>query len=171
MRTNLILPLIILCLICSEPCYAYFGTVTHVSKGDLLKVTAEGVVQDVRLYGVMCPVKGQPFYEDALVLTKFLANLKTVDITPLFKDSDGITNALVRVQGSKEYLNNQLVSHGLAWIKPVECKARMCVEWKKLEELAQKNGIGLWGDSPAIPPWEWQKAERMDIRNRSQEKQ
>ena len=78
----------------------------------------------------MCPVHGQPYHDKARLLVNNLTLQRNAEITPLFNDEEGINNALVRIQGHKDYLNGQLVGYGMAWVKPVQCKARMCDEWK-----------------------------------------
>jgi len=150
-------------------CYAYSATIVDVRAGDLLVVRAEGGTQTIRLYGVMCPVHGQPYYDKARLLVNHLTLQRNAEITPLYNDEAGISNALVRIQGVKDYLNGQLVGYGMAWVKPAQCKARLCDEWRKLEKLTQKNLVGLWAELNAVPPWEWQKAQRMEIYRRSQE--
>lgn len=160
---------LILAVAFCAPCHAGVGRVVEILEGDLLVVNADGAQQKIRLYGVACPVRNQPFFSQARVLTTHLTLQKGVEITPVFTDSDGIVNALVRIEGVRDYLNGQLVSYGLAWVKPTDCKARLCDDWKKLEGLAQQNAIGLWAESGTIPPWEWKKAERMDIYFRSKE--
>jgi len=140
----------------------------EVLKGDTFTVSVEGAVQQVRLYGVMCPVMGQPFYNKARDLVRVWAQLKNAEIIPVFTDSDGITNALIRLDAGKDYLNSMLVSYGMAWVRPL-CRGRFCAEWKRLESMAQQNGVGLWSESPSIPPWEWEKAMRQIIRDKSKE--
>lgn len=152
-------------------CPAFRAQVIEIPEGDMLVVSAENRTQPIKLYGVYCPVRRQPFFENARVLTTFLTNRKNAEITPVFTDADGIVNALVRVEGVRAYLNEQLVAHGMAWVKPSECRARMCEQWKKLEELSREKTIGLWAAPVAIPPWEWENEERMQIYLRSKEKQ
>ncbi|MDR3570566.1 MAG: thermonuclease family protein [Syntrophobacteraceae bacterium] len=147
-------------------CFAYMGRVENVDGGDLLTVSANGASRKVRLFGIACPLFGQPFHGKAMFMTKFLSLKRNVDITPVFTDNYGIENSLVRVEGSGAYLNDRLLGYGLAWVKPCESKSHLCVEWKKLEGVAQMNFIGLWAQPPAIAPWEWQKAQRMLILDR-----
>jgi micrococcal nuclease len=151
------------------PCHAGMGRVVEILEGDLLVIKADGPQQKIRLYGIACPVRNQPSFSQARVLTTHLTLQKGVEVTPVFTDPDGIVNALVRIEGVKDYLNGQLVGYGLAWVKPTECKARLCDEWRKLEELARQNAIGLWSESAVIPPWDWKKAERMEIYHRGKE--
>jgi len=140
-----------------------------VLEGDILLVYSAGATQKMRLYGVACPVHGQPFHDRARFLANNLSLQRSVEITPVFRDSDGIQNALVRIEGVSDYLNNQLVGYGLAWVRPCDSKSRLCEEWKKQEAFAQMNFIGLWAQPPAIAPWDWKRAERMQIYERGVE--
>jgi endonuclease YncB( thermonuclease family) len=150
-------------------CWAYSGTVVEVPAGDVLRVAVADSVQTVRLYGISCPVLGQPFHEKAQFLTNNLALRKKVEITPVFKDANGIDNVLVRIEGVVDFLNNQLIGYGVAWVRPCDSKSRLCEQWKKQEEFAQMNFIGLWAQPPAIAPWEWQNAVRMQIYEKGME--
>ncbi|MHC1725254.1 MAG: thermonuclease family protein [Syntrophobacteraceae bacterium] len=159
-----------LCLLWLSPSHAFQGKIIDVAEGDLVLVASEGRAQKIRLYGIACPVKGQPFHEKARVLMRFLAMGKNAEITEVYKDSDAVVNALLRIEGNKHFLNQQLIGYGLAWVKPPqECKARLCDEWRKHEGLAQENAVGLWAETPAIPPWLWKMAERMQIYEKSTE--
>ena len=148
-------------------CFGWQGKVVGVLSGDVLTVSHDGLVARIKLYGIDSPRFGQPFREQSMALASHLALQKMVEVTPLFKGHDGVENALVRVGGSKDYLNVQLISHGLAWVKPGECSAHICAEWRGLENLARTNAIGLWVDPAPVPPWEWQKEQRPKIRERS----
>jgi endonuclease YncB( thermonuclease family) len=150
-------------------CWAYSGIVVDVPEGDVLKVAVAGSVQKVRLYGIACPVFGQPFHDKARFLANNLLLQRSVEITPVFKDNDGIENVLLRIEGVADFFNNRLVGYGLAWVKPLDRKYRLCEQWKKQEEFAQMNFIGLWAQPPAIAPWEWKNAQRMQIYERGME--
>ena len=140
-------------------CNGFTGKITEVREGDFYIVSAGEKTLKVRLYGVMCPVRGQLFYDSAVLIAKFLAVQKKVEITPVYTVGD-IIHALVRIDGVKSFLNEQLIGYGLAWVKPDSCKARFCEEWKKLEGVARQNSIGLWADPSPIPPWEWEKKQK-----------
>ncbi len=154
-------------LLLLHKCWAYSGKIIDVPEGDVLTVESGGSVQKIRLYGISCPVFGQPFHDKARFLANHLSLQKSAEITPVFKDADGTENALVRIDGVSDYLNNQLVGYGLAWVKPCDRNSKLCEQWKKQEEFAQMNFIGLWAKPPAIAPWEWKKALRMQIYERS----
>lgn len=155
------------CSLLPSPCFAYTGKIVDVGDGgDLLRVSVDGSLRNIRLYGIACPHFGQQFHEKALFMTRYLSLQKNVEISPIFTDNDGNVNALVRIEGSSQYINSELVGYGLAWVKPCEGKSRLCREWKKLEGFAQMNFIGLWAQPPAIAPWEWEKAKRKAILER-----
>ena len=147
-------------------CLGWTGTVKEISEGDLLVISANGKDQPIRLYGIATPERGQSFFENARVLVTHLANQRTVDVTSVFTDSDRIVNAIVRLQGVRESLNEQLVSYGMAWVRSDICHARFCSEWKKLEEMAKGNVLGVWAEMNPIPPWEYKKQQRMKIQKR-----
>jgi len=152
-------------------CPAWQGQVVGVISGDLFTVSHEGQIDKIKLYGIESPKRGQPFGEHSGALASHLAMQRMVEVTPLFKGYDGVENALVRIEGSKDYLNVQLITHGLAWVKPNECSAHICAEWRGLENLARSNAVGLWADPVPVPPWEWQKEQRLKIREHSQKQE
>ena len=136
----------------------------NVVEGDLLVVADSGQRQHVRLYGIDCPAKGQPFWDKARALVNHLADRKMVEVTPLYQGAEGYVNALVRVEGVKTLLNEQIVAHGMAWVRPKECSAKLCAQWKDIEKQAQMNSIGLWAEPNPISPWEWKKQQRLKYR-------
>ncbi|MGC8490567.1 MAG: thermonuclease family protein [Syntrophobacteraceae bacterium] len=154
-------------LLLPPACRAYTARVVGISGGgDVLTVSVNGSTRKVRLYGIECPRFGQPFHDKSLYMAKYLSLERDVEISPIFTDNYGLQNGLVRIQGSGQYLNSQLVGYGLAWVKPCDSKSPLCKEWKKIEGFAQMNFVGLWAQPPAIAPWEWRKAERKQILDR-----
>ena len=76
-----------------------------------------------------------------------------VEVTPLFKGYWWGRKCPGQDRGFQGLpLNVQLISHGLAWVKPNECSAHICAEWRGLENLARSNAIGLWVDPAPVPP-------------------
>ncbi len=150
-------------------CCAWQGKVVGVPDAGLFLVSHENQVDKISLYGIECPGRGQPFWEESRVLASHLAMQKTVEVTPLYAGNDGSQIALVRIEGSRDYLNVQLVSHGLAWVRPKECSANICADWRGLENLARSNAIGLWMEPSPIPPWEWKKEQRRSIGEHGQQ--
>jgi endonuclease YncB( thermonuclease family) len=161
----------VLVLLFHPYCWAWQGKVVAMLDADLLQISHGEQTDQIKLYGIECPKRGQPFWEHSRTLASHLAVQKTVEVTPVYMGNGGLENALVRIEGFKDYLNVQLISHGMAWVKPNECSAHMCAEWRGLENLARSNSIGLWVDPGAIPPWEWQKEQRRKILEQSQQQE
>ncbi len=149
-------------------CGAWQGKVVGVPDAGLFLVSHGSQTDKIKLYGIECPKRGQPFWQQSRALASHLALQKTVEVTPLYLGHDGLENALVRIEGNKDFLNLQLVSYGLAWVKPKECSAHICAEWNAMESLAQSRTIGLWIDPNPIPPWLWEKEQRQKIHDRLQ---
>jgi micrococcal nuclease len=149
-------------------CSAWQGKVVTMLDADLFLISHESKTDKVKLYGIECPKKGQPYWKESRALASHLVLQKIVEVTPLYSGHDGLENALVKIDGSKDYLNLQLITYGLAWVKPNECSANICAEWRGMENLARSKLIGLWMDPNPIPPWQWEKEKRQKIRERSQ---
>ncbi len=149
-------------------CSAWQGKVVGMLDADLFLISHESQTDRVKLYGIECPKKGQPYWQESRSLASHLVLQKIVEVTSLYRGPNGLENALVRVNGVKDYLNLQLISYGFAWVKPNECSANICAEWRALENLAHTNAIGLWVDPNPIPPWQWEKENRQKIYERRQ---
>ena len=149
-------------------CRAWQGKVVGMLDADLFLISHESQTDKVKLYGIECPKKGQPYWQESRKLASHLVLQKIVEVTPLYRGHNGLENAMVRIDGVKDYLNLQLISYGLAWVKPDECSANICAEWRALENLAHSKSIGLWMDPNPIPPWLWEKEKRQKIQERRQ---
>lgn len=111
---------------------AFTGRVVGVSDGDTLSLLRDGRAVKVRLHGIDCPEKGQPFGAAAKKFTSDAAFGKEVTVQPKAKDRYGRTVAEIMLPDGTS-LNQQLVSNGLAWwyrkYAPSSCKA-----WKQKPE-------------------------------------
>ena len=106
------------------------------------------------------------------------ANLSLVELgngnlllVPIEKDRYGRTVAEVYVKDSKSTainLNVQMVRDGYAWHYerysgncPIrgEFARREADLFEIAQELAQKEGLGIWSGNPQ-PPWKWRKANK-----------
>ncbi|MCE5336439.1 MAG: thermonuclease family protein [Desulfobacteraceae bacterium] len=146
-------------------CDAWTGKVVAVPEGDLLVISRDGQEKKYRLFGIDCPERGQPYWDKAQGLVGFLTEDKVVDVTPLFLGVEGFEKVLVRIEGTRDYLNQQLVAYGLAWVKVGECNSRMCSDWKKLQKMARSRSVGLWADPRPIAPWDWKRVQWKEIIN------
>lgn len=131
----------------------YYAKVVGVTDGDTIVVLTEDKAQvKVRLEGIDCPEKGQPFGDRAKQATAGLCFNKTVRVEKTGLDRYGRTLAFVYVGDT--CLNEELLKQGMAWhFKRYNSDSTLA----NLENQARKMKVGLWSDARAIPPWEWRK--------------
>ncbi len=139
------------------PCsaWAWSGKVVGVADGDTITVLRDKQPQKIRLYGIDCPEKRQPFGYRAKQFTSQLVFGKLVDVEPVAIDRYGRTVAFVQVESV--LVNEELIKKGLGWVYVRYCKLPLCVEWQGLQLAAQAEKRGLWEDSDHVPPWEFRR--------------
>lgn len=134
--------------------FPWIGQVVNVSDGDTITVRREnGPQAKVRLYGIDCPEKAQPYGQKARELTASMVAGRTVDIQEKDVDRYGRTVGVVTVDGAN--LNESIVRNGFAWVYPQYCKESFCSDWSRLESEAKQQGRGVWSDPHIVPPWDW----------------
>jgi len=131
------------------------ATVTEVVSPDRLRVDAQGVVRDIRLYGVDCPEEGQPHHTEALAYVKEKALNKEVTVEILTQDSLGIDVARVILPGYVN-LNHSLLSKGLGWWDEPNTPEDGVL--KRYSATALVEEIGLWADAAPLAPWDYRKS-------------
>jgi micrococcal nuclease len=149
---------LIFLLVLPCPSWAWSGKVIGVADGDTITVLHEKQPYKIRLYGIDCPEKRQPFGKKAKQFTSELVFGKYVEVEPVATDRYGRTVAFVRIENTT--VNEELIKKGLAWIYSRYCKLPLCAEWQSLEVEARIGKRGLWGDSNRIPPWEFRRQKR-----------
>src|SRR5437867_2747586 len=153
-----------LILLSSTSAFADFsGRVVGVTEGDTIKVMHKGKEEKIRLYGIYCPEKGQPYGTKAKQFTSEKVFGKTVVVYVRGFDKYGRTIGDVILPG-RRVLNQELVAAGLAWwYKKYAPRDDML---RELEKQARTKKLGLWADPNSLPPWEWRKQKRVGGRNR-----
>ena len=141
-----------------SPAFADFsGRVVGVTDGATIKVMHKGKEEKIRLYGIDCPEKGQPFGRKAKEFTSAMVFGKTVAVYVRGFDKYGRTIGDVILPG-RRVLNQELVAAGLAWwykkYAPRDDTLRV------LEEQARTKKLGLWADPNPVPPWCWRKGQK-----------
>lgn len=134
------------------------ATVTKVLDGDSMWLRTVYGKQEVRLYGVDCPERGQPYSNVARKRVKKWVRGKTVSYEPLYKGKYGRTIGRVEVDG--EELSEKLIRSGYAWVHPAYCHKSICRRWRKLERRAREKRLGLWRDKSPVPPWIYKRYKR-----------
>ena len=137
------------------PAWAWSGKVIGVADGDTITVLRDKKPQKIRLYGIDCPEKRQPFGNKAKQFTSNMVFGKVVEVEPVATDRYGRTVAFVRIENIT--VNEELIKEGLGWVYVRYCKLPPCAEWQSLELTAQNEKRGLWGHSGEIPPWEYRR--------------
>jgi len=149
-----IVPIIVLyvSLLVISHAFAWSGQCVAVTDGDTIKVMHDGKAEKIRLYGIDCPEKNQPFGKKAKWFASEFVFKKVVEVKALDTDRYGRTIAWVYVDD--KCLNEELMKAGLAWHYKRYSKDKSLAV---LEEEARVMKVGLWSDPHSIPPWEWRR--------------
>ncbi len=144
-----------------EPLAPFEGRVVRVADGDTLEVLrlegARRVPVKVRLHGVDCPERRQPFGKQAKEAALRLAAGQTVRVEPKARDRYGRTVGVVVLPDGRR-LHEELVRLGLAWW--YQRYAPGARELGALERRAREGRVGLWADPAPQAPWDFRKAKR-----------
>ena len=133
--------------------------VVGITDGDTITVLNHGVGERIRLNGIDCPEKGQPYGHNAKRFTSFLVFGRRVIVRSVGTDRYGRILAEVIMENGR-ILNHELVKEGLAWwYRQYSTDQHLA----KLEEQARLEKRGLWSEPSAIPPWEWRKSPKKDF--------
>ena len=130
---------------------SFSGRVVGIADGDTIDVLRDNRAVRVRLHGIDCPERGQPFGRQARQFTGSLAFGKTVDVRVRDTDRYGRFVAEVLLPDGKS-LNRELVRAGLAWHY---VRYSNDVTLARLESDARASRRGLWADTRPVPPWEF----------------
>ena len=153
------IPLFIILLIVPSLSFALTGKVISIADGDTITILDSSKKQHkIRLYGIDCPEKGQPFGKAAKKHTAKLTARKMATVTEYDTDRYGRTVGVVQVDGVN--VNENLIKAGLAWQYKKYCRAAFCKDWLQKEKEAAISQVGLWRDSDPVPPWQWRKGAR-----------
>ena len=139
---------------------SWSGEVVEVIDADILRVKKGNTDVEVRLYGIDSPESDQPYELRATRFTKMMARFERVKVEPEDGDQDDRVAALVYLDGDGEWLNEELVRAGHAWVYDRYCHIRDCKQWRKLERHARQAERGLWTQSDSVSPWKWRRGER-----------
>lgn len=146
-------------ILLSSPSFAFAdfsGRVVGVSDGDTLRVLHSGKTEKIRLNGIDCPEKGQPFGTKAKQFTSAMVFGKEVTIQ--VKDTDKYERTVADVMlPDGRVLNRELVAAGLAWWYRKYSKNESLGQ---LEADARTARRGLWADPKPVPPWCWRKQQK-----------
>ncbi|MDR4468331.1 MAG: thermonuclease family protein [Nitrospira sp.] len=139
-----------------DAAFPFTGKVVAVLDGDTIDVLHNGKAERIRLRGVDCPEKKQPFGQKAKQFTSSLVFGKIVTVVPSEKGRYGRTIGEVFLPNGAN-LSYELVRAGLAWWYQQYSDD---VVLGALELDAQVARRGLWIDPRPIPPWEYRHPKK-----------
>ena len=131
--------------------------------GDTLRVVRGSEELKIRFCGIDAPEKKMPMGIASRDHLRSLVDISNGEVllVPIEKDRYGRTVAEVYVKDSRSTainLNVQMVRDGYAWhYERYSGNCPIRGEFAIAQELAQKEGLGIWNGNPQ-PPWEWRKA-------------
>jgi endonuclease YncB( thermonuclease family) len=135
---------------------AFVGVVRHVVDGDTIDVTrVNGEVVRVRLEGIDCPERNQPFSRAATAFTRQLVFEKAVKVAGTTWDQYGRLVARVSIGG--EDVSVGLLQAGLAWHFLKYSSDRVLAG---AESRARQDRRGLWSEASPVPPWVQRRLRR-----------
>ena len=146
--------LILLLLFSRAEAVAFTSPVVGVIDGDTIDILHNGKAQRIRLYGIDCPEKGQPFGKVAKWATSALVFGRTVTVQGHGKDKYKRLVADVLLADDTS-VNHKLVKDGWCWWYRKYAPDDSVLE--AVETEAREANRGLWIDPRPIPPWEWRK--------------
>ena len=130
--------------------------VVKVQDGDTVTVLVGSTQHKIRLQGIDCPEKAQPFGTAATKFTSDQVFGKIVTVKWDEKDRYGRILGDVIYDGNQS-LSRELLKAGLAWHYKQYSDD---LDLAGLEFMARSAKKGLWADKNPIPPWEWRKLKR-----------
>jgi len=144
-------------LILATPALAgdkWTGKAIGVTDGDSITVLRGQTQVKIRLYGIDCPEKGQPWGKRAKQFTEDQCLGQTVLV--FGRDTDRYGRLVAEIMlPSQRILNHELLKAGLAWW--YEKYAPEASLYRLLEKQARRERVGLWADPEPVAPWEWRK--------------
>jgi endonuclease YncB( thermonuclease family) len=149
----------VLALTLPPPAFAvtdFTGLVVEVVDGDTIEVLQRGKAVRIRLSGIDCPEKGQPYGKAAKQFTSEMTLGKPVTVEVRHLEKDGLLVAdVILPDGS--VLNRELLEAGLAWRYRKYGKSPALVA---LEQAARKAKRGLWAAPNPVAPWCWRNRQK-----------
>ena len=133
----------------------FYGEVIGVLDGDTIEVLHDTKPERIRLYGIDCPEKGQPFGEKAKQATSRLLFGKDVRVQKHGRDKHRST--LGTVFHGDVNMNQVLVKEGWCWwFSRYAPKDSMLMQ---LQQEAMEAKKGLWADPNPVPPWLYRRLD------------
>ncbi len=138
------------------------GKVVGVTDGDTITVLdGQQTQHKIRLMGIDCPEKAQPFGQNAKQSLSDLVFGRSVKVE--WQKLDRYERIVGKVLVNDQDANLEQVRRGLAWhYKKYEREQEPLdrAAYSQAEIEARMGNRGLWSDPEPIPPWDWRKSKK-----------
>lgn len=153
MKRILILLLLIPALLSAK---TLTGKIVKVTDGDTVVLLDSANTQHkIRLDGIDCPERGQPYGTKATDFVKNIAAGKRANVEWEKKDRYGRILGVLIVDNVN--VNKELLRSGLAWhYKHFNTDKELA----ELEQTAKDKKLNIWSDKNPIEPYRWRKGDR-----------
>jgi micrococcal nuclease len=142
------------------------GKVIGIADGDTIKVLKDGITYKIRLRGIDCPEKNQPYGHKAKLLTSALAFNKEVSVIEGDQDRYGRLIADV-ILPDHSSLSQDLVRAGYAWWYRQYAPKDRALAYAEVD--AKLDNLGIWSSRNAQAPWEYRQQKRLDNKSKHNE--
>lgn len=141
----------------TEPPYSYEGRIGRIWGGDNFEVVDESKVHYAFIRGIDTPEPGQTWFNESCQKLRELARHKTAVINVHERDPWKREECELTIKdpetGETIEPAMKLLEGGLAWFD--QSDGPWAEEYRKAEERARKEKIGIWSEPNPIPPWEF----------------
>ncbi len=121
------------------------ATLIKVIDGDTLLVKIDRKKEKVRLIGIDCPEKGEPYFEKARDLARRLTEGQEIRLYRDVSERDRYGRLLRYVYTDHTFLNAELVARGYARAVAYSPDLKYFFFFLQLEKEAQKQKRGIYG--------------------------
>ncbi len=133
------------------------GKVIKISDGDTFHMLlSDKTTIKIRLHGIDCPERSQPFYQQARNYLSDLIYNKNIQIIVPYKDQYKRHVAFAFFNGIS--VNEKMLENGFAWHFKRHDKQ---IEWENLEKKARKEKKGIWSDPNPVAPWKYRNNKKV----------
>jgi micrococcal nuclease len=112
----------------------------------------------VRLFGIDCPERGQPFYKVCKNALADRCNGQPLKIIKRDQDRYKRMVADVYTVTDNQWINEQMVACGFAWHFTRYSNNSILAAAGQQAKAAK---LGLWKDPSPVAPWEWRQQKRV----------
>ncbi|MCO6486496.1 MAG: thermonuclease family protein [Saprospiraceae bacterium] len=132
------------------------GKVVSITDGDTFDVLNGREKTRIRLEGIDCPEKKQPFGQRARQSLSELCFRQSVRVEETGRDRNRRVIARVYLEDGR-CINHEMLRQGMAWHFT---RYSEDPEYAALERRARSLRTGLWADPHPVAPWDWRTRKR-----------